>query len=315
MGIEFHSWISDQISPNEIRLLKRVGGMEAKSTKFQSMEFANTAAYGNILLLDSTIQSAQADEYLYHEALVHPAMITHPHPQRVLLIGGGEGATLREVLKYQSVETVVMVDLDHELVEFCQQKLTSWHQGTFDDPRLTLLHTDGRAYLEQNTTKFDVIILDITDALVDGPAIALYTKEFYALCQQRLHDNGVLVVQGFALSPMTWTEHATIRRTVGSLFAVVRSYTIFVPSFACTWGFIIATNGIDPATLSPDKISQCLKDRNLVDRIKGYDEVAHLGMFGLPKDLRLKLLQPGNILEDSKPLVFEPESSSNMSNL
>lgn len=307
MSIEFHSWISDQISPNEIRLLQRVGGMEAKPTRFQSMEFASSAAYGDILLLDSTIQSAEADEYLYHEALVQPAMITHPHPQRVLVIGGGEGATQREVLKHPSVKTVVMVDLDQELVEFCQEKLPSWHQGTFSDPRLTVLHTDGRAYLEQNTDPFDIIILDITDALVDGPAIALYTKEFYALCQQRLTDNGVLAVQGFALSPMNWSEHATIRRTVGTSFAFVRSYTVFVPSFACTWGFIIATNSIDPSAIATEEISQRIQQRNLASKLKAYDEIAHMGMFGLPKDLRLGLAQQGFILEDGKPLTFNLE--------
>ena len=305
MGIEFHSWISDQISPNEIRLIKRVGGMEAKPTAFQSMEFVPSAAYGDILLLDSTIQSAEADEYLYHEALVHPAMITHPQPQRILILGGGEGATQREVLKHPSVKTVVVVDLDQELVEFCQEKLTSWHQGTFSDPRLTLLHTDGRAYLEQNEAKFDVIILDITDALVEGPAIALYTKEFYALCQQRLTENGVLAVQGFALSPMHWTEHATIRNTISTSFATVRSYTVFVPSFACTWGFIIATNGIDSVTLSSDTIKLRIQERNLADRLKAYDPFMHMGMFGLPKDLQFHLAQPGNILEDGKPLVFD----------
>ncbi len=305
--MEFHSWVSDQIGANEIRLLRRLGGMEAKQTKFQSMEFATTVNYGQILLLDSTIQSSEADEYLYHEALVHPAMITHPHPQRVLLIGGGEGATLREVLKHPCVDTVVMVDLDRELVEFCQQKLISWHQGAFDDPRLTLLHIDGRAYLEQNPQKFDVIILDITDALVDGPAIALYTKEFYALCQQRLTNNGVLAIQGFVLSPINCTEHATIRRTVSNSLAVARSYTIFVPSFACTWGFIIATNGIDPATLAPSTIAGRIQERNLASQIQAYDEFLHVGMFGLPKNLRLKLEEPGNILEDGKPLVFAQE--------
>lgn len=300
MGIEFFSWITDQISPNEIRLLQRVGGIEAKPTDFQSMEFAKSAAYGDILLLDSTIQSAEADEYLYHEALVQPAMITHPDPRRVLVIGGGEGATQREVLKHPSVDSVVVVDIDAELVEFCKEKLPSWHQGTFSDPRLTLLHTDGRAYLEQNTALFDVIILDITDALVDGPAIALYTKQFYTLCQQRLNQNGVLAVQGFALSPTHWAEHATIRRTIESVFGVVRSYTVFVPSFACTWGFIIATNDIDPAAIATAQIEQRIKNRNLDRKLKAYDQTAHLGMFGLPKDLRINLAQPGNILEDGK---------------
>lgn len=302
MGIEFHSWISDQISPDEIRLIKRAGDMEAKPTKFQAMEFVKSAAYGDILLLDSTIQSAASDEYLYHEALVHPAMITHPQPQRVLIVGGGEGATQREVLKHP-IETVVVVDLDDELVEFCQQKLNSWHQGTFSDPRLTLLHTDGRAYLEENEAKFDVIILDITDALVDGPAIALYTKEFYALCQQRLTENGVLAVQAFALSPLHWSEHAIIRQTIATVFATVQSYTVFVPSFACTWGFAIATSGSDPAMLSKETIAQRIQQRNLADKLVAYDEVMHQGMFGLPKDLRNNLTQPGNILEDG--VVFD----------
>lgn len=307
MSIEFPSWMSDQISPNEIRLLRRLGGMEAKPTKFQSMEFAQTVAFGRILLLDNAIQSAEADEYIYHEALVHPAMITHPHPQRVLIIGGGEGAALREVLKYLSVNEVIMVDLDQELVEFCQQKLTSWHQGAFNDPRLTLLYADGRAYLEQQPAKFDVMILDVTDALVDGPAIALYTQEFYALCQQRLNDNGVLVVQGFTLSSTSWAEHATIKRTVAQSFEIVHSYMIFVPSFASTWGFIIATNDIDPSALVPEHISELIKSRNLVNQLKAYDEVTHVGMFGLPKDLRLKLAQPGSILEDGKPLFLTQE--------
>ena len=167
------------------------------------------------------------------------------------------------------------------------------------------MHTDGRAYLEQNADPFDIIILDITDALVDGPAIALYTKEFYTLCQQRLTDNGVLAVQGFALSPMNWSEHATIRRTIATSFSLVRSYTVFVPSFACTWGFIIATNGIDPAAFAPEEISQRIKNRNLASKLKAYDEIGHLGMFGLPKDLRLNLLQPGNIIEDGT-LIFDP---------
>lgn len=305
MSLEFSSWLSDQTTSDEIRLLRRVGGMEAKSTQFQAMEFAKTAAYGDVLVLDDTIQSAEVDEYLYHEALVQPAMMTHPDPQRVLIIGGGEGATPREVLKHPNVKSLVMVDLDRELVEFCQQKLPSWHQGAFSDSRLELLHTDGRAYLAQQEAQFDVIILDITDALEEGPAIALYTKQFYSLCQQRLSESGVMVVQGFSLSPLKWTEHATIRRTIHSVFPVVRSYSIFIPSFACTWGFIIATNNIDPANLSGSAIEQRIGDRNLVDKLKAYDAVSHAGMFGLPKDLRLKLAQPGNILEDGKPLVFE----------
>lgn len=302
--MKFPSWIADQVDENEIHFIRRVGGIEAKQTKFQCIEFAESASFGDMLILDSTIQSAEVDEYLYHEALVHPGMITHPHPKRVLILGGGEGATLREVLKYPSVETVVMVDIDQELVEFCQQKMPQWHQGTFEEPRLTLLHEDGRAYLEKNEQKFDIIIVDITDALDEGPSLALYTKEFYALCKSRLTEYGVLVIQAFELSPCIWVEHGTIRRTVQKSFEFVSSYTIFVPSFICTWGFIIATNHTDPATLPSTEISKRIADRELAGKLKAYDEVTHAGMFGLPKDLRLNLAMPGSILEDGKPIIF-----------
>ena len=117
-------------------------------TRWQNVLIADTYNYDRVLMLDGAIQSAESDESLYHELLVQPAMLAHDEPRDVLIIGGGEGATLREVLSHASVRRAVMVDLDRELVELCREHLFQWHQGAFDDPRCELLAEDGRAYLE-----------------------------------------------------------------------------------------------------------------------------------------------------------------------
>lgn len=302
--MEFTSWLVDQCSPDEIHMFKRNGKIIAQQTQFQELQYVETATYGGILVLDGAVQSAETDEYLYHEALVHPAMMSHPHPQRVLILGGGEGATLREVLKHPSVTEAVMVDLDGELVEFCRQHLYPWHQGAFDDPRVTLLHEDGRAYLATHADRFDVIIFDITDGIPDGPAMGLYTKEFYALCRDRLTSDGILAVQACQLTLAHWQEHSILRHTLGTAFSRVKSYMTFVPSFLVTWGFLFASNGIDPTQISSATIAQRIRDRNLGDNLRMYDEVAHTSLFCLPKELRHNLAQPSKILADCKPLVL-----------
>ncbi|HHH9504059.1 TPA: hypothetical protein ACP32P_004930 [Pseudomonas aeruginosa] len=113
-------------------------------TRWQNVLIADTYNYDRVLMLDGAIQSAESDESLYHELLVQPAMLAHDEPRDVLIIGGGEGATLREVLSHASVRRAVMVDLDRELVELCREHLFQWHQGAFDDPRSELLTEDGR---------------------------------------------------------------------------------------------------------------------------------------------------------------------------
>jgi spermidine synthase len=300
MGIEAVSWLVDQISPDEIHMFRRDTAMQAITTAFQAVEYTRTNAFGNVLVLDGLVQSTEFDEHLYHEALVHPAMFLHPSPKRVLIIGGGEGATLREVLKHPMVEAVTMVDIDGELVEFCKQHLTSWHAGTFDDPRLTLLHEDGRAFLENTADRYDVIITDITDGLDDSPVLALYTKQFYQLCHDHLTEQGVMSVQAFTLSIQRWQEHALISRTIAAAFPIARSYTTFIPSFLLTWGFVLAAKTADPLTIDVNTIANRIAERNMADTLRVYDEVTHQAYFSLLRELRQNLAQPGGIVEDGK---------------
>ncbi|MBV8675765.1 MAG: fused MFS/spermidine synthase, partial [Planctomycetaceae bacterium] len=200
-------WIAEQADGNEL-IMFACGRTIAKArTAMQDVEIVETLSYGPMLLLDGIIQSAEDDEHVYHEALVHPGLIAHDGPREVLIIGGGEGATLREVLRHQSVERASMVDIDGQLVELCKEHLDDWHRGSFDDPRAEVLIGDGRGFLEMTDRTFDVVICDITDFLDHGPALRLYTKQFYELIGRRLNPGGVLIVQALETSSMDHEEH------------------------------------------------------------------------------------------------------------
>lgn len=299
------SWFTEQVDYREMHQFLKEKNSTSFRTEFQQVELHNLTAFGRTMVLDGAVQSAEADEHLFHECLVQPAMLAHPEPKKVLILGGGEGATLREVLKHPSVELAVMVDIDGQFVDFCKDKLPDWNSEAFSDSRTKLLHMDGRKYLEDTNETFDVIITDITDILLDGPAIRLYTQEFYALCARKLNKNGYLALQALELSPSVWEQHATLRRTIRKSFTSVESYSIYVPSFTSTWGFIIASNSGSPI-LSNEVLTEKLETRKLSSKLFAFDEITYKGIFSLSKDLRKYLTLDGSILEDGQPLKFFP---------
>src|ERR1035437_6432787 len=131
-------WFTDPISSDEAHLHRLRKILVQTKTKFQSVLLADMAAFGRCLIIDGEIQSAEHDEFIYHECLVHPALSVHPRPRHVLILGGGEGATAREVLRHPGVHRVTMVDIDGDVVQFCKTHLAHWHQGAFSDPRTRL---------------------------------------------------------------------------------------------------------------------------------------------------------------------------------
>ncbi|MBF8299438.1 MAG: spermidine synthase, partial [Dehalococcoidia bacterium] len=139
-------WYSEPILPTLLHQVRLVGVRYAGKTAYQSVEIVETDPMGLTLVLNGTTQSAQMDEFIYHEALVHPALVACPEPRSVLIAGGGEGATLREVLRHNTVQRATMVDLDGELVDICRQHLPTWHQGAFDDSRATVVYADVLKY-------------------------------------------------------------------------------------------------------------------------------------------------------------------------
>lgn len=288
-------WYTETATPHEHHNFSVKSYLFTGRTAFQEVAVLDTYEYGKMLVIDGRTQSAEEDEYIYHEALVHPAMLTHADPRSVLIIGGGEGATLREVLRYRSVERVVMVDIDRELVELCQKLLPEWHGGAFQDPRIELVFADGKDYVEQTRSTFDVILIDVCDALEDGPALSLYTESFYRRIRERMNPGGLLVVQAMELSGLDYQDHLAVRDTLLQVFPVVRSYATFIPSFWSEWGFLIASDGLDPATLSSEPLVERLGGRgpagaeNLGAALEFYDPDTHVRMFALPKDVKAVL--------------------------
>src|SRR5512146_423373 len=167
-------WFFDYLTPEEGHIHGIKTTLYSKKTAFQQMEIMDTGSYGRCLVLDQKMQSSEVDEFIYHEILVHPAMLMHPNPKRVFIVGGGEGATLREVLRHKSVEYCMMVDIDQEVVEKSKELLPEWHQGAFDDPRTDLRFMDARKYLEETTDSYDAIIIDISEPVEEGPAYLLF---------------------------------------------------------------------------------------------------------------------------------------------
>ena len=275
-------------------------------TAFQNVVIADTYNYGRALMLDGSIQSAADDEALYHELLVHPAMLRHPAPRDVLIIGGGEGATLREVLVHRTVASATMVDLDSELVELCREHLVQWHRGAFEDPRARLLFGDGRQFMVEDDHLYDVVIVDVVDMLDNGPAQALYTRQFYELLRHRLRPEGIVVVQGLEFSFLDDKSHAALARTLRAVFPEVHSYRAHIPSFLSSWGFLIASDWFSPGEWSAHEIDRVIESR------LGNDWIDHLtgdylkSTFNLCKETQFLLSLPGPLLEDGVPFIEPP---------
>jgi spermidine synthase len=292
-------FVAEWVSEGEacVREAKRI--LVHRRTRFQEFMVAELAGLGMSLVIDGKVQSSLLDEHWYHEALVHPVLLAHPCPRRVLVVGGGEGATAREVLRHRCVERVVMVDIDEELVNVAKELLAEWHRGAFEDGRLELVIGDGRRFVEEHPGEFDAVILDVVDPTEGGPAALLYTREFYEAVKRALRDrNGVVVAQ--ATSPsLTPTVYATIARTMASVFNVVRPYITYVRSYNGLWGFVAASDGPDPARL--EDVDRLLKER-VEGELRFYDSETHRWMFSLPKPVR-EGLSRGRVATDEEPIV------------
>ena len=294
-------WFSDTINPNFVQRYRVRGTLYTGQTRYQSMQVIDTHEFGRCLVLDGKLQSSQRDEFIYHEALVHPALITHSQPSTVFIAGGGEGATLREVLAHRSVKKAVMVDIDEEAVDVCRRFLPSLHQGCFDDRRVELLHLDARKYLSESEQKFDAIVMDITDPVEGGPSSMLYTREFYGIVAERLAPGGVLAVQSGPCNLHDMAVFTAISSTLREVFPKVFPYTASVPSFGGAWGFMLAAKDLDPLALSAGEIDNRLSVR--VDQeLRFYDGTTHQGMFCLPRYLRDGMCERKYVITDQSPV-------------
>ena len=277
-GLKYGSVIFEGVSPNAAFMTRVKRFVLTAKTRYQEVQILELYEYGRALVLDGYIQSTENDEFIYHESLVHPVTVTHPHPRKALIVGGGEGATLREILKHSSIDEAVMVDIDGELIEFAKKYLDFMHQGSFSDPRSKLIIEDGYKYVKEIAPRkyFDVVVLDLTDPY--GPEISrkLYSKEFYAMVKSVMKDDGIMVTQAgnSFFYPKTYVR---VLENIRANFSIVREYWVWIPSFGYACNFITASNTLDPALLSEDEVNSRLKSRNVETKL--YDGALHVSLF------------------------------------
>lgn len=271
-------------------------------TKYQEVQIAEVPRFGKTLFLDFKIQSSLLDEFIFHECMSQPAMTLHPNPKTVFVAGGGEGATLREALTHNTVERAVMVDIDKELIDMVREYMTEWHQGSFEDPRTTLLHTDARKYLEETNESYDVILSDLPDPLEGGPAIYLFTKEYFEICKRRLNPGGVLAIQAGCANLNYPDCYAACVKTLEDVFPIVRGYWGIMTTFLMPWGFVLASNDLDPLLLSEELIENRQRERGV--STKYYTPRFHKSIFTLPDYLTNAIDTRGQVMTDDKPFLW-----------
>lgn len=233
-------------SDSVVREIKNI--IKKGKTPYQEYLFFESEENGLCIAIDGDIQSCQIDEQIYHEALTHPAMLLHQNPKNVLIMGGGEGATAREILKHNKVlEKLVMVDIDEEFVQVCKEYAPTWSDGAFEHAKLELHYMDIKEYLANTNIKFDVVIGDLVDVDDwDGFLATLYDKTFYTNLKKTLSEDAIVATQGGALNAFKNQNHKNIRKSLGSVFKNVRTYGAVVPSFYGLWGYVVASdNNLD----------------------------------------------------------------------
>ncbi|HEX6980417.1 MAG TPA: polyamine aminopropyltransferase [Alphaproteobacteria bacterium] len=244
----------------------------------QRIRIFDNPAFGRVLALDGYIQTTERDEFIYHEMIAHVPILAHGAVRSVLVVGGGDGGTLREVLRHKTVQRAVLVEIDPRVVELSRRYLPSIAAGAFDDPRAEIVIADGATFVRDTTARFDVILIDSTDPV--GPGAKLSSAAFFALCRARLRPGGVLVAQ----SGVAFLQRDQIERTVMRLretFSDVGVYTATVPTYyGGPMSFAWASDAAHRHTLSAAALAERFAASGIVTRY--YTPALHQAAFVLP---------------------------------
>lgn len=256
-----------------IKVKKQIYSAESP---FQQIDVFDSEEFGRFLTLDGLMMATEKDEFIYHDMIVHVPMAAKPDIKSVLVIGAGDGGTVRELTRYDSIEKIDMVEIDKMVVEVCKEHMPQT-AAKFDDPRVTLYFEDGLRFVRSKENEYDLIIVDSTDPI--GPGEGLFTKEFYGNCYKALNDEGVLVNQHE--SPY-YKEYANsmkrAHKRIKELFPICKVYQAHIPTYPSGhWLFGFASKKVDPINdLNADSW-------NALDiKTKYYNTELHKGSFALP---------------------------------
>ncbi len=271
-------WIDETLHPHFRCSLATNNVLYENKTEHQHLVIFENDTFGRVMMLDGVVQLTDKDEFIYHEMMAHTPILAHGDARRVLIIGGGDGGVLREVLRHKSVERAVLCEIDREVVDLSLKHLPNISRGAFDDPRVELVIADGVKYVAETDERFDCIIVDSTEPV--GPAAVLFTREFFEGCRRCLKEPGVLITQNGL--PFLHPDH--LRGTMGlfgemfedSATFLVNQPTYFGGPFALAWA-------------SNDKSLRKIKLKKLRERFEEaeietsyYSPNVHKAAFSLP---------------------------------
>lgn len=265
-------WLREGQIENAVMTYKVKETLVRKKTKYQDLCIADTYELGRMLTLDGIVQTTIKDEYVYHEMITHIPLFTHPNPKKVLVVGGGDGGAVREILKHPSVEKVVLCEIDEEVIKECKKFLPEI-SSKLDDPKCEIFIGDGIKYVHEHKNEFDVIIVDSTDPF--GAAEGLFGGSFYKEISECLTQDGIFIAQ--TETPFYLPE--TVKRVyndANNIFPITKLFMAGIPTYPSGfWSFTIGSKKYDPeyADLS-----------NTIDiDTKYYTKKLHKACFVLPK--------------------------------
>ena len=269
-----NTWVTEN-QTDGLRISFRIKEIIASETSdFQRIDIYQTKSHGRLMMLDDVVMLTEKDEFLYHEMIAHVPMCVHPNPKRVLVIGGGDGGTIREIARHPEVEDITIVEIDSKVVELSRKHLPFVGCG-FDDPRVTLHVEDGIRYIQEHKDAFDVIFIDSTDPV--SFAEGLFHTDFYTNVREALTEEGIMVAQ--TEFPLLLGE--TVREiyaALGEVFPVSNMYTGFVSTYPTgLWSYAFASKGPHPLNdFMPERA------RRMAGKLKYYSEDMHKAAFVLP---------------------------------
>lgn len=289
---ELWQWYVEEFSPGEQHHHAVAEVLHSGHSQYQHIAVVRSPVFGKMLVIDGDTQSSAADERIYHETLVHPALAGSPDRREVLIVGGGEGATLREVLRSPDVERCTMVDIDASVIDVSKRYLPEWSDGAFEEPRADVVVGDALEYLRTEERRYGTIVSDLTEPLEDSPSNPLFNSDVFALIKSRLIEGGVYVLQASTAAVHNASLHCKMARTLRNHYAHLASFYTHVPAFDTDWAFLACSDRIDLARLEPSVIE------TYCARLSGesffYDAETHRRLFALPRYLRRMLAASGD---------------------
>lgn len=271
-------WIYESHTPGYEVRWRITGILHQEVTPYQKLDVVETSEFGKALILDGALQISEKDEFIYHEMIAHVPMLSHPQPNRVLIVGGGDGGTLREVARHPELQSVDMVEIDERVIEV-SKRFFPQVASAFTDERLNLYIADGIEFARGKHGPYDIIIVDSSDPV--GPAEPLFTTDFYQDLFNLLDEDGMLVVQ--SESPLFFADYfKNVYNNLRSVFPLVQVYTAYIPTYVSgPWSFTVGSK--------KHRADSVAEGRSIPSPMKYYNRNIHKASFALPEFIQQML--------------------------